>query len=129
LEDFPELRLKLRKEEAAPRFNTEYRSSRSFAIECHFGENAVRCAGQVTNAVEKLKKIDPEITSKVSTGKVPPKDAVVNTAAMIEKLLEKSKAMIEGYKKMADIIRKEKRKEIILRLENVFNKQAKELAV
>lgn len=30
---------------------------------------------------------------------------------------------------MADIISKEKRKEIILRLENVFNKQAKELAV
>ena len=30
---------------------------------------------------------------------------------------------------MADIIRKEKRKEIILRLENVFNKQAKDFAV
>jgi hypothetical protein len=33
LKDFPELRLKLRKEEAALRFNKEYRPSRSLATE------------------------------------------------------------------------------------------------
>lgn len=107
---------------------TPPKTAEKIAKEHGVTEKTVRNAGKVAEAVEKLKKVDPEIESKVSIGKAPPKAAVVKAAALLENSPDKAKAIIEGHKKMADVIREEKREEIISRLEDVSTKTAKELA-
>lgn len=91
-------------------------------------EKTVRNAGKFAASVEKAKAIDPAIEAKVSAGKAPPRAAVVKAAALLEKAPERAKEIIEGGKKMADVIREEKRAEVVAKLEDVQTRQAKELA-
>jgi N6-adenosine-specific RNA methylase IME4 len=88
----------------------------------------VRNAGRFAESVEKTKAIDPDIESKVSAGKAPPRAAVVKAAALLEKSPDRAREIIEGGKKMADVIREEKRAEVVANLESVEARQAKELA-
>jgi N6-adenosine-specific RNA methylase IME4 len=91
-------------------------------------EKTVRNAGKFAESVEKAKAIDPAIEAKVSAGKAPPRAAVVKAAALLEKAPERAKEIIEGGKKMADVIREEKRAEVVAKLESVEAKKAKALA-
>jgi N6-adenosine-specific RNA methylase IME4 len=91
-------------------------------------EKTVRRAGQFAESVEKAKAIDPDIEAKVSSGKAPPRAAVVKAADMLEKSPERARQILEGEKKLSDVIRDEKRAEVVASLENVEARQAKELA-
>lgn len=91
-------------------------------------EKTVRNAGKFAESVEKAKAIDPAIEAKVSAGKAPPRAAVVKAAALLEKAPERAREIIEGGKKMADVIREEKRAEVVAKLEDVEARKAKELA-
>ena len=91
-------------------------------------EKTVRNAGKFAESVEKAKAIDPQIEAKVSAGKAPPRAAVVKAAALLEKAPERAREIIEGGKKMADVIREEKRAEVVAKLESVEAKKAKALA-
>ena len=88
----------------------------------------VRNAGKFAESVEKAKAIDPQIEAKVSSGKAPPRAAVVKAAALLEKSPERAREIIDGGKKMADVIREEKRAEVVAKLENVETRKAKELS-
>ena len=88
----------------------------------------VRNAGKFAESVEKAKAIDPQIEAKVSSGKAPPRAAVVKAAALLEKSPERAREIIDGGKKMADVIREEKRAEVVAKLENVEARKAKELS-
>jgi N6-adenosine-specific RNA methylase IME4 len=88
----------------------------------------VRNAGRFAESVEKTKAIDPDIESKVSAGKAPPRAAVVKAAALLEKSPERARQILEGEKKLSDLIREEKRAEVVAKLEDVESRQAKELA-
>lgn len=91
-------------------------------------EKTVRNAGKFAESVEKAKAIDPAIEAKVTAGKAAPRAAVVKAAALLEKSPERAREIIEGGKKMSDVIREEKRAEAVARLEDMFAQQAKELA-
>jgi N6-adenosine-specific RNA methylase IME4 len=106
----------------------EERTSARLAKEHGVTEKTVRNAGKFAESVEKAKKIDPAIEAKVSAGKAPPRAAVVKAAALLEKAPERAKEIIEGGKKMADVIREEKRAEVVAKLESVEAVKAKELA-
>lgn len=88
----------------------------------------VRRAGKFAAAVEKAKAVAPDIEAKVASGKAPPKAAVVKAAALLEKNPEQARQIIGGTRKMADVIREEKRTEVVARLENIQARKAKELA-
>lgn len=103
-------------------------AAESLAKEHGVTEKTVRNAGKFAESVEKAKKIDPTIEAKVSAGKAPPRAAVVKAAALLEKSPERAKEIIEGGKKMADVIREEKRAEVVAKLESVEAVKAKELA-
>ena len=98
------------------------------AAEHGVSEKTVRRAGKFAESVEKAKAIDPQIEAKVSAGKAPPRAAVVKAAALLEKAPERAREIIEGGKKMADVIREEKRAEVVAKLESVEAKKAKALA-
>lgn len=72
-------------------------------------EKTVRNAGKFAESVEKSKAIDPTIEAKVSSGKAPPRAAVVKAAALLEKSPERAREIIEGGKRIAEIEREEKR--------------------
>jgi N6-adenosine-specific RNA methylase IME4 len=91
-------------------------------------EKTVRNAGKFAESVEKAKAIDPAIEAKVSAGKAPPRAAVVKAAALLQKAPERAREIIEGVKKMADVIREEKRAAVVAKLHDVETRQAKELA-
>jgi N6-adenosine-specific RNA methylase IME4 len=100
----------------------------SLAKEHGVTEKTVRNAGKVAEAVDKLKAVDPEIERRVASGTAPARAAVVKAAALLEKAPERAREIIEGQKKMADVIREEKRAEVVAKLENVEARKAKELA-
>jgi N6-adenosine-specific RNA methylase IME4 len=98
------------------------------ALEHGVTEKTVRNAGKVADAVDKLKALDPQIEAKVAAGTAPARAAVVKAAALLEKAPERAREIIEGQKKMADVIREEKRAAVVSQLENVATREAKELA-
>jgi len=71
----------------------------------------VRNAGKFAESVEKAKKIDPQIEAKVSSGKAPPRAAVVKAAALLEKAPERAKEILASDKTMAEVVREEKKAE------------------
>lgn len=87
------------------------KTSEKLAKEHGVGAATVRRAGKFAESVEKAKAIVPDIESKVATGKAPPKAAVVKAAALLEKAPERAKEIIDGAKKMSDVIREEKKAE------------------
>ena len=91
-------------------------------------EPTLRRAGKFAEAVAKVEAITPGIGSQVIHGGAPPRAAVVKAAALLEKTPEQAKEIIKGSKKMADVIREEKRAEVVEKLENVESRKAKELA-
>ena len=104
------------------------KTASKLAAEHAVSEKTVRRAGKFAESVEKAKAIDPQIEAKVSAGKAPPRAAVVKAAALLEKAPERAREIIEGGKKMADVIREEKRAEVVAKLESVDAKKAKALA-
>lgn len=103
-------------------------TAESLAKEHGVDSKTVKRAGKFAESVEKAKKIDPAIEAKVSAGKAPPRAAVVKAAALLEKAPERAREIIEGGKKMADVIREERRAQVVAKLEDVETRQAKELA-
>lgn len=91
-------------------------------------EPTLRRAGKFAEAVAKIEEIAPGIGLDVVHGQAPPRAAVVKAAALLEKSPERAKEIIEGGKKMADVIREEKRAEVVAKLESVEAVKAKELA-
>jgi len=106
----------------------QQKTAEKLAKEHGVDEKTVRRAGQFAESVEKAKAIDPDIEAKVSSGKAPPRAAVVKAAALLEKSPQRAREIIEGGKKMSDVIREEKRAEVVANLESVEARQAKELA-
>jgi N6-adenosine-specific RNA methylase IME4 len=104
------------------------KTAEKIAREHGVSEKTVRNAGKVAEAVDKLKAVDPEIERRVASGTAPARAAVVKAAALLEKAPERAREIIEGQKKMADVIREEKRAEVVAKLENVESRKAKELA-
>jgi N6-adenosine-specific RNA methylase IME4 len=98
------------------------------ALEHGVTEKTVRNAGKVAEAVDKLKALDPQIEAKVAAGTAPARAAVVKAAALLEKAPERAREIIKGQKKMADVIREEKRAAVVSQLENVATREAKKLA-
>jgi N6-adenosine-specific RNA methylase IME4 len=103
-------------------------TAESLAQEHGVDAKTVKRAGKFAESVEKAKNLDPSIEAKVSAGKAPPRAAVVKAAALLETAPERAREIIEGGKKMADVIREEKRAEVVAKLESVEAKKAKALA-
>jgi N6-adenosine-specific RNA methylase IME4 len=91
-------------------------------------EKTVRNAGKFAEAVAKAEQISPGIGLKVAHGQAPARAAVIKAAALLEKSPDRARQIIDGGKKMADVIREEKRAEVVAKLENVDSRKAKELA-
>lgn len=106
----------------------EDRTSSQLAKEHGVTEKTVRNAGKVAEAVDKLKAVDPQIEAKVAAGTAPARAAVVKAASLLEQAPARAREIIEGQKKMADVIREEKRAAVVAELENLATRQAKELA-
>jgi N6-adenosine-specific RNA methylase IME4 len=106
------------------------KSSTAFALAKEHGvtEKTVRNAGKVAEAVDKLKALDPQIEAKVAAGTSPARAAVVKAAALLEKSPDRAREIIDGQKKMADVIREEKRAAVVAALEDVATREAKQLA-
>lgn len=98
------------------------------AAEHNVGEKTVRRAGKVAEAVEKVKVIAPDIEHRVAAGTGPARAAVVKAAEILEQSPERAREIIAGDKKIADVIREEKRAAVVAQLEDVAAKEAKELA-
>jgi N6-adenosine-specific RNA methylase IME4 len=103
-------------------------SAAEVAAQHGVSEPTLRRAGKFASAVEKAEQISPGIGSSVLHGTGPARAAVVKAAALLEKAPERAREIIEGQKKMADVIREEKRAEVVAKLENVEARKAKELA-
>ena len=88
----------------------------------------IKRAGKVAEAVDKLKSVDPQIESKMVRGIAPARAAVIKAAALLEKSPERAREIIEGVKKMSDVIREDKRAEVVAKLENLDSRKVKELA-
>jgi N6-adenosine-specific RNA methylase IME4 len=106
----------------------EDRTSSKLAKEHGVTEKTVRNAGKVAEAVDKLKALDPQIEAKVAAGTLPARAAVVKAAALLEKSPDRAREIIDGQKKMADVIREEKRAAVVAALEDVATREAKQLA-
>ena len=104
------------------------KTAEKLASEHGVDEKTVRRAGKFADAVEKTKVIAPDLEVLVSSGKAPPKAAVVKAAELLEKNPEGARQIIEGSKKMADVVREEKRADVIAKLEDIQTKKTKELA-
>lgn len=91
-------------------------------------EKTVRNAGKFAEAVAKAEQISPGIGLKVAHGQAPARAAVIKAATLLEKSPDRAREIIDGGKKMADVIREEKRAEVVAKLENVESREAKELA-
>jgi N6-adenosine-specific RNA methylase IME4 len=91
-------------------------------------EKTVRNAGKFAEAVAKAEQISPGIGLKVAHGQAPARAAVIKAAALLEKSPDRARQIIDGGKKMADVIREEKRAEVVAKLENVEARKAKTLA-
>jgi len=86
-------------------------TAESLAAEHGVDEKTIRRAGKFADSVEKAKKIDPQIEAKVSSGKAPPRAAVVKAAALLEKAPERAKEILASDKTMAEVVREEKKAE------------------
>lgn len=98
------------------------------AKEHNVGKATVERAGKVAEAVEKVKAIAPDIEHRVASGAGPARAAVVKAAEILEQSPERAKEIIAGDKKIADVIREEKRAAVVAQLEDVAAKEAKQLA-
>lgn len=103
-------------------------TAQKLAKEHSVAARTVHNAGAFQNAVNNAKKLVPDIESKVASGKAPPKSAVIKAASLLETNPQKAIEILEGKKKMADVVREEKRAEVIAKLESVEAMTAKELA-
>lgn len=83
--------------------------------------------GAFAKAVEKVKKVDPAIEKKVTSGKAPPKSAVVKAAELLDKHPERAKAVLDGSAKTSDVVRDIKREQIKSKLDDVSAKNVKAL--
>lgn len=111
------------------KFTDSFCSTASRLAEQHgVSASAVEKAGRFATSIEKAKSIDPDIESKVAVGKAPPRAAVIKAADMLEKSPERARQILEGEKKLSDVIREEKRAEVVAKLDDVEARQAKELA-
>ena len=105
-------------------FDDSAKTSEKLAKEHGVSKATVERAGKFAKSVEQAKAIDPDIESKVATGKAPPKAAVVKAAALLEKAPERAKEILESSKTMADVLREEKKAE----KERVKNEAVKKLS-
>ena len=103
-------------------------TSERLAKEHGVTEKTVRNAGKFAEAVAKAEQIFPGIGLKVAHGQAPARAAVIKAAALLEKSPDRARQIIDGAKKMADVIREEKRAEVVAKLENVEARKAKTLA-
>ena len=86
-------------------------SAESLAKEHGVDAKTVKRAGKFAESVEKAKKIDPQIEAKVSSGKAPPRAAVVKAAALLEKAPDRAREILSSDKTMAEVVREEKKEE------------------
>ena len=98
------------------------------AKEYGVSEKTVRSAGKFAEAVEKAEQISPGIGLQVAHGQAPARAAVVKAAAIFEKDPDGAQEILERKKKMADVVREEKRAAVVAKLEDVATRKAKELA-
>jgi len=85
----------------------------------------VKRAGKFADAVEEIKKFDPDIEKKIIAKQAPPKAAIVKAAELLETHPEKATSILTGEKKAADVIREIKKETVIEKLENIETKKAK----
>ena len=124
-------RLKKTMAEAGASKGKSYQSSTTaerLAKEHGVTEKTVRSAGKFAEAVAKAEEISPGIGLKVAHGQAPARAAVIKAAALLEKSPDRAREIIDGGKKMSDVIREEKRAEVVAKLENVEARKAKELS-
>jgi len=108
--------------------SAELNTAARLAKEHGVSERSVCYAGDVAKAVDDLKEIAPDLAAKMASGNAPPRAAVIKAADMLEKSPERARQILEGEKKLSDVIREEKRAEVVAKLEDVESRQAKELA-
>jgi len=87
------------------------KTAAKLAKEHGVGERTVRRAGEFAESVEKAKKLDPTIEAKVTSGKAPPRAAVVKAAALLEKAPDRAREILDSGKTMAEVVREEKKAE------------------
>lgn len=86
-------------------------TAESLAKEHGVDSKTVKRAGKFAESVEKVKKIDPTIEAKVTSGHAPPRAAVVKAAALLEKSPERAQEVLDSGKTMAEVVREEKKAE------------------
>ena len=96
---------------ASPQSGDLKRTAQRIADEHGVSKNTVERAGKFAESVEKAKKIDPTIEAKVTSGKAPPRAAVIKAAALYEKSPDRAKEILSRDKTIAEVVREEKKEE------------------
>lgn len=107
--------------------NQKPRTAEVLAAQHGVDEKTIRRDGQFAQAIERVKAVDPGIQARVIANQGPPKAAVVKAAQILEKDPEKAKAILQGERKTADVMREMKREGIRAKLEDIKIREAKEV--
>ena len=95
------------------------KTAEKIAKQLGVGEATIKRDGAFAAAVEKLKIVAPELEKKVISGTSAPKAAITKAAKILETNPDAAKAILSGEKKVADVVREEKRQEYQKRVEAV----------
>jgi N6-adenosine-specific RNA methylase IME4 len=103
-------------------------ASQRIAAEHGVGEKTVRRAGDFAAAVDRVKSIAPTIEADVASGAAPARSAVVKAAQILDSNPEAAAAILRGDKTIPEVIREQKRAELVERLTAVEAVEAKAAA-
>lgn len=84
----------------------------------------IRRDGQFAKAVDRTRALDPDIDHKVVSGKGPAKAAVIKAAELLETHPDQARAVLEGRRSAADVVRELRRETTAKRLDEVAAREA-----
>jgi N6-adenosine-specific RNA methylase IME4 len=89
------------------------------ALEHGVSRQTIERDGQFAAAIEKTAAIEPDLERKVASGKGPPKAAVIKAAELLETHPDQARAVLEGRRTAADVVRELRREATAQRLNEV----------
>lgn len=95
------------------------KTANTLAAQHNVDERTIRRDGAFAAAVEKTKSIDPDIEKKVTSGKAPPKSAVIQAAKLLDTDPARAEEIIQKKKTVADVKREIRREEVKAKLADV----------
>jgi N6-adenosine-specific RNA methylase IME4 len=105
------------KERSGDQIEPHFKTADIIAQQHNVSPATVKRAGQLAQAVEAVKAAQPDIERQVMSGQAAPKAAIVHAARIMAEKPEEAKSILSGEKKIADVVREEKRAEKLAEVE------------